>query len=483
MRILHVSSECAPWAKTGGLGDVVGALPDALCRAEPGVQAAAVLPYYRAAKQALSKRGLAPIDTGIVADVNLGATTARVRFLRLDQPNRAPTLFAANDPAFDREGLYGHEDDALRFLLLCKAVVGVGSKLLGGQPDIIHAHDWHAALIPGLVATNARVLLPHTRTVLTLHNLAYQGICSKDTLAITGLPWDVFNLDAFEWYDHLNLLKGGIACADAVTTVSPTYAREIKTPEFGANLDGFLRRQRIFGILNGIDTDEWNPANDPQLAAQYDLEHLDDKRKVRADLLRICEWPELPEVPLFGVVSRMTAQKGLDLVAALVSELYDMPARLVVLGTGQPDLQDAFRLAARHYTWNVRTQIAFDAPLSHKIIAGCDALLVPSRFEPCGLTQMYAMRCGTVPIVHATGGLVDTVHDPGDAALARGEGTGFAFEHPTAFGLRWAMTRAVKMFREQPAGWRAIQRAGMQRDWSWTRSASHYLDLYRAIAR
>lgn len=483
MRILHVSSECAPWAKTGGLGDVVGALPDALARAQPGVQAAAVLPYYRAAKTALAKRNLSPIDTGVVADVNLGATTARVRFLRVDQPNRAPVFFAANDAAFDRDGLYGFDDDPLRFILLCKAVVGVGSKLLGGPPDILHAHDWHAALIPGLVATNARALLPNTRTAMTLHNLAYQGICSKDTLPITGLPWDVFHLDAYEWYDHVNLLKGGIACADAVTTVSPTYAREIKTPEFGCNLDGFLRKQRIFGILNGIDTDEWNPATDPNLAAHYDIDRLDDKRKVRADLLRICDWPELPDVPLFGVVSRMTAQKGLDLVAALVSELYDMPARLVVLGTGQPDLQDAFRLAARHYTWNVRTQIAFDAPLSHKIIAGCDALLVPSRFEPCGLTQMYAMRCGTVPVVHATGGLVDTVTDPGDAGLARGEGTGFAFEHPTVVGLRWAMKRAVRMFREQPEGWRAIQRAGMQRDWSWKRSAGHYLELYRALLR
>src|SRR5690606_3161145 len=302
MRILHVSSECGPWAKTGGLGDVVGALPDALWRAEPGNEAAAVLPSYRAVKAALAKRNLPPVDTGIVADVNLGATTARVRFLRLDQPNRAPTFFAANDPAYDREGLYGHDDDALRFILLCKATVGVGSRLLGGPPDIIHAHDWHAALIPGLVATNARVLLPRTRTVLTLHNLAYQGICSKDTLPITGLPWEVFNLDAFEWYDHMNLLKGGIACADAVTTVSPTYAREIKTPEFGANLDGFLRRQRIFGILNGIDIDEWNPGSDPNLAAHCDLERLDKKREVRADLLRICDWPELPDVPLFGVV-------------------------------------------------------------------------------------------------------------------------------------------------------------------------------------
>jgi starch synthase len=485
MRILHVASECAPWAKSGGLGDVVGALPDALCRTpgEAKIEAATVLPLYRSAKAALAKQGLTPQDTGVVADVKLGAATARVRFLRLDRPDRATTYFAANDAAFDRDGLYGHDDDALRFILLCKSVVGVAARLLGGAPDVIHAHDWHTALIPGLVATNARRLLPHTRTVLTLHNLAYQGICPKDLLLLTGLPWDVFHLDAFEWYDNINLLKGGVALADATTTVSPTYAREIKQPELGANLHEFLRRRPIFGILNGIDTSEWDPATDVHLAAHYDVDRLDDKRAVRADLLRICEWPELPEVPLFGVVSRMTAQKGLDLVAALVSELHGMPARLVVLGTGEPGLEESFQLAARHYTQNVRTQIAFDGPLSHKIIAGCDALLVPSRFEPCGLTQMYAMRCGTVPVVHATGGLADTVHDPGDAALARGEGTGFAFEHSTVVGLRWAMRRAVRMFREQPEGWRAIQRVGMQRDWSWRRSAAEYLRLYRALCR
>lgn len=482
MRILHISSECAPWAKTGGLGDVVGALPDALHRAD-GVSAAVVLPFYRAAKTALAKQGLTPYDTGVVADVSLGAMTARVRFLRLDRPGRAPTLFAANDAAFDRDGLYGHEDDALRFILLCKSVVGVAAELMGGPVDILHAHDWHAALIPGLIATSARSLHPRARTVLTLHNLAYQGICSKELLAITGLPWSAFHLEGFEWYDQLNLLKGGIAYANAVTTVSPTYAREIKSPEFGGSLTDFLRRRQVLGLLNGIDTDEWNPAGDPHLAARYDADHLELKRAVRADLLRICDWPELPDVPTFGVVSRMTAQKGLDLVASIVPELHDMPARLVVLGTGEPGLEDSFRLAARHFTRNVRTQIAFDVPLSHKLIAGCDGLLVPSRFEPCGLTQMYAMRCGTVPVVHATGGLADTVRDPGDAGLARGEGTGFSFEHPTVQGLRWAMRRAVRMYRAHPDGWRAIQRAGMQRDWSWRRSAGDYLNLYKALHR
>lgn len=483
MRILHVSSECAPWAKTGGLGDVVGALPDALVRADPRVEAAVVLPLYRAAKTALAKQNLVPQDTGVVADVAIGPATARVRFLRVDRPDHAPTFFAQCDSAFDREGIYGHDDDTIRFILLCKAVVGVAKELMGGPIDVMHAHDWHAALIPGLLATNARALHPGTRSVLTLHNLVYQGMCSKELMPLTGLSWDVFHPEAYEWHDAINLLKGGIATADAVTTVSPTYAREIKTEEFGANLHGFLRNHRVFGLLNGIDTDEWNPAADPHLAARYDADHLDGKRAVRAELLRLCDWPELPRVPLLGVVSRMTTQKGLDLVAELAPKLQDLPARLVVLGSGGPKLEEAFRMAARHNPHTVRTQIAFDVPLSHKIIAGCDALLVPSRFEPCGLTQMYAMRCGTVPVVHATGGLADTVHDPGDAALARGEGTGFAFEHPTVMGLWWALSRATRMFREHPEGWRNIARAGMTRDWSWRRSANEYLGLYRALQR
>lgn len=483
MRILHVTSECAPWAKSGGLGDVVGALPDALARASDKIETATVMPYYRKAKQSVAKQGLTPEDTGVVADVRLGATTARVRFLRLDRPGRTPVLFAANDAAFDRDGLYGHEDDPLRFILLSKAVVGVGKRLLSGAPDIIHAHDWHTALIPGLVATSGRGLLPRTRTVLTLHNIAYQGVCSKELLPVTGLPWEAFHMEAFEWWDNINLLKGGIAMANAVTTVSPTYARELESVQFGGRLAGFLRKQNIFGILNGVDVEEWDPATDSHLDAHYDLDHLDQKRQVRKALLDICAWPEQPDVPLFGVVSRMTGQKGLDLVAQLASELYGMPARLVVLGTGEPQLEDAFRLAARNYSWNVRTQIDFNVPLSHKLIAGCDALLVPSRFEPCGLTQMYAMRCGTVPIVHKTGGLADTVHDPGDHGLARGGGTGFVFEHPTVIGLRWAMQRAANMFRHNPQGWRAIQRAGMRRDWSWRRSAADYLGLYQALCR
>ena len=471
MRILHLSSECAPWAKSGGLGDVVGALPDGLIRAEEGVQCAVVLPLYRAAKEALNERGLSLVDTGIIADVNLGNVTARVRYLRLDREGKATVFFAACDAAYDRDGIYGHSDDGERFILLCKATVGVAKQLMGGEPDILHTHDWHAALAAALVQTSARALLPNTKTVLTLHNLAYQGVFSKELVPISGLGWEHFNMECAEWHDHLSLLKAGIALADAVTTVSPTYAREIRTPKFGANLDGFLRRRRLYGILNGIDTEEWNPANDPHVQGSWSADDLSGKDEARADLMSVCQWPDRKDVPTLGIVSRMTSQKGLDLVAALVPELHAIPARLVVLGTGQPELEDAFKRAARYHQQDVRAQIAFDVPMSHKVIAGCDALLLPSRFEPCGLTQMYAMQMGTIPIVHATGGLADTVDSS----------RGFSFDHPTVQGLRWAIDQAVQTYRRAPERWRAMQQTSMRTDWSWARSAREYLALYRSL--
>lgn len=478
MRILHLTSECAPWAKSGGLGDVLGALPDALNRAEDGVQAATVMPLYRRAKTAIAERGLTLSQTGIVADVQLGDVTAQVRFLRLDRRGSV-VFFAANDAAFDRDGLYGYDDDGMRFILFCKAVVGVGPKLMGGVPDVVHCHDWHAALAAALIRTNARHLYPGTRTFLTLHNLAYQGVFSKELVPVSGLGWEHFHMDCAEYHDRLNLLKAGIALADVVTTVSPTYAREVKTPAFGANLDGLMRKVPVHGILNGIDTEEWDPENDPHVQGSWNADDLSGKQQARAALLEQCEWEDRPGQPLLAVVSRMTGQKGLDLITAIVPELHHLGARLVVLGTGEPGLEEAFRAAARIYTQNVRTSTTFNVPLSHAIIAGADMILLPSRFEPCGLTQLYGMRMGSVPVVHATGGLADTVRDPGDAALARGEGTGFAFAHPTVQGLRWALGRAVRMYRKHPEAWAAVQRAGMRSDWSWERSARTYLDLYR----
>ena len=315
-------------------------------------------------------------------------------------------------------------------------------------------------------------MYPKTHTVLSLHNLAYQGVLDKELMPLSGLGWEQFTMECAEWYDHINLLKAGISLADAVTTVSPTYAREIRTPEFGCELDGFLRRFPVHGILNGIDDAVWNPEEDPHVRGSWTAEDLSGKAEARAALLELCEWEDKPDVPILGIVSRMTAQKGLDLVARLVPELHDMPARLVVLGTGEPGLESAFREAARIYTHNVRADISFNEPLSHEVIAGSDMLLVPSRFEPCGLTQMYAMRMGTVPVVHRTGGLADTVRD---------YHTGFVFDHATVEGLRWALQRAVDTFRHRRSHWEQIQKHGMNTDWSWAPSARRYLGLYDAL--
>lgn len=465
----------------------MGALPGALARA--GVdRVGVVLPLYREAREALAARGESLEDTGIVERVALGGHGVDVRFLRLARASGPEQFFAACDAAFDRPGLYSdpqagrdHGDNLHRFALLCRATVQAGARLLGGVPDILHAHDWQAALAPALVAGQARAWLPHTRTVLTIHNLAYQGVFDAEGFGLTGLEHWLWHPEAAEFHGHLSLLKAGAATADAVTTVSPTYAREIQTPAYGCNLDGFLARIGVVGILNGVDTSVWSPACDPHIAAPFDPADLGGKAACRTALHQACDWDEEPGVMLLGVVGRFAGQKGLDLIADLVPDLHGLGARLVVLGTGEPALEGRFRQLAETYQDNLRVRVAFDEGLSHRIIAGCDALLVPSRFEPCGLTQLYAMAYGTVPVVHAVGGLVDTVEDPGDRGLVEGQGTGFVFRHPSVVGLRWAVERAAGIFRHHPAGWRAIMQAGMARDFSWDGPAQATLALYRRL--
>ncbi|MEM9488346.1 MAG: glycogen/starch synthase, partial [Myxococcota bacterium] len=313
-----------------------------------------------------------------------------------------------------------------------------------------------------------------------------QGVFHKDVISQLGLDWSqVFKLERMEYHDMAGYLKGGVSYADAVTTVSPSYAREIVTSQFGHGLDIFLRHQarNLLGILNGIDTDVWDPATDPHIAANYTENSLDKKAECRRALAEEFGLTIEDGQMLVGVVSRFTGQKGLDLIADLVPELHWMGVKLVVLGSGDPGLQDRFRYLAHIFGDNISARIGFDVAQSRRVYSGVDAVLVPSRFEPCGLTQLYAMRYGSVPVVHAVGGLRDTVSDPGDAALQRGQGTGFRFDHPTATGLRWALGRAVRVFRQNPSGWRAIMRAGMSQDWSWDRSARTYLQLYRHLVR
>jgi starch synthase len=491
LKIALIASEAVPWCKSGGLADVVGALPralrDAAAAAEDAVEVALFLPMYRQVRDSLARHGHVLEDTGNAGRAPMGLGRSEpFRVLRATGDAGESVYFIDAPHRFDRDGLYNDAsnrafvDNGERFALLCRAAIEVMPRVMDGPPDILHAHDWQASLAPIYLATRYRHVMPNTRSVLTIHNLAYQGVLPSGLGGHLDLDHDFFRMERGEFYGNINLLKGGMAYADAVTTVSPSYAREIRTPHFGCELDGFIRvHVPVHGILNGVDEASWDPATDRQIPARYDAEELAGKEVCRATLLEAAGLKPRPGEALLGVVSRFAGQKGLDLVADLVPELAGLGARLVVLGDGDPAMESRFRYLGWVFSDHVTVRVGFDPALSHRIIAGADMILVPSRFEPCGLTQLYGMRYGTVPVVHAVGGLRDTVLDPGDAALARGEGTGFRFEHPTVDGLRWALARALRMYREDPAGWRAVMRAGMTQDFSWARSAEAYLGLYR----
>ena len=487
MRVLHVSSEVAPWSQSGGLADVAASLPAAITVDDPSVETAVVSPLYRGVAERLAAAG-APLDDGIAHEVVLGAGRFPVR-VRGARPSRGPAVWMVESPLFDRDGMYqapggaDHADNHVRFGVLCKAAVDLGDRLLGGPLDVLHGHDWQAALAP--VYLRLDPARGRTAAVMTVHNLAFRGIVPTAAVDDLGLPWELYSMHRMEFWGQLCLLKGGLAFADAITTVSPTYAREILTPERGEGLDGFLRWdvERLVGIVNGIDDEAWDPATDAELAAPYSAADPSGKAHCRAELAAELDLAVAPQTPIIGVVSRLAGQKGLDLVADLVPQLHTIGARLVVLGSGERELEDRFRWLTERFTTDLRAIIGFDVALSRRIYGGCDLFLMPSRFEPCGIGQLYAMRYGAVPVVCAVGGLVDTVIDPGDAELAAGHGTGFRFEHPTVDGLRWALVRAVRLFHERRDGFRTLRAAAMRRDSSWRASAREYLQLYRAAVR
>jgi starch synthase len=486
LRVLHVSSEVAPFAQSGGLADVVAGLPAA--QAALGADAAVLVPLYRGVEQKLAVAGIT-LDGGTPLPFDLGtwhvpaslriAMVGRVRYGFLD----IPALYDRPGHLYGPHGAAEFGDNAIRFGALGKAVVTAGPKLFGASPDVIHVHDWQG----GPAAVFARDAdLPST-IVATIHNLAYRGIFPKSVMHELGLPWSMFNYRQLEFYDQVCLLKGACAVADVVTTVSPTYAKEILTPERGEALDGFLRADvpRVVGIVNGIDTLFWDPATDRALPANYSAAKLAGKARCRAALVAEVGLPVADHEPVIGVIARMTGQKGLDLVADVVPWLATIAgegagARLVVLGAGEHHLEERFRWLARTFDQHVHTTIGFDIGFARRIYAGCDLFVMPSRFEPCGLGQLYAMRYGTIPIVHAVGGLSDTVDDPGDAELARGHGTGIRFDHASPEALGFAIARGVRLFHDRDA-FLQLQRSAMARDSSWTASATEYLSLYRSL--
>jgi len=480
VRVLHVASEVAPFAQSGGLADVLAGLPGA--EAGHGMDVAVLVPLYRgvadrlaAAATALAPAAAFPLEVG-VHRLDVAIRTAQIAGVRHG--------FLECAALYDRAGgLYGPHgaaefaDNALRFAALGKAAVTAGAGLLGGAPDILHLHDWQA----GAAAIYARLAELPARIVTTIHNLAYRGIFPKDAMTELGIPWSMFTIDQVEFYDQISFLKAGLALADAVTTVSPTYAQEILTPERGEALDGFLRtRPRLVGIANGIDAVAWDPATDPALPAAFSHDRLAGKATCRARLAEEMGLPLADDDVVIGVIARMTDQKGLDLVADIVPELARLGARLVVLGSGDPALEQRFTWLAGVFREHVAVRIGFDGNLARRIYAGSDVFAMPSRFEPCGLGQLYAMRYGAIPVAHAVGGLRDTVRDPGDAELAQGHGTGVLFAPAMASELVHGLERVVALLRDRDTR-ATLRRAAMLRDSSWTASALDYVRLYESL--
>lgn len=481
MRVLHVASEVAPFAQSGGLADVVAGLPAAL--ASHGLEVGVLVPLYRGVEARLGAAGhVLELGTPLAIELGPHRFTGSLRVARV---GRVRYGFVDIPVLYDREGtMYGPggpaewTDNHLRFGALGKAALVAGPALLGGPPDVVHAHDWQGAA----AAIFARVAGGRCAIIQTIHNLAFRGIYPKSAMADLGIPWSLFTTSQIEFWDQVCLLKGGIAAADVTTTVSPSYAREILTPERGEALDGFLRWEvkRLVGIVNGIDVQEWNPATDPALPVPFSAQALDERARGRDQLLAEFGLVAPPGEPLLGVIARMSDQKGLDLIAEVVPHLVQLGARMIVLGSGEPAIEDRFRWLGETFREHLAVHIGFDLPMSRRIYGGIDLFVMPSRFEPCGLGQLYAMRYGAIPIVHAVGGLRDTVMDPGDIDLARGLGTGIRFEPPTVEALYLAIRRGVALFRD-PVTFAKLRRAAMARDSSWTASAHQYVQLYRSL--
>jgi starch synthase len=476
--VVFVASEGVPFSKTGGLADVIGSLPQAL--AEQELEVSVFLPRYRKTEVGEPVEGASsvtlPLGAGFrFASIQDGGTLKGVRYYLMDLPE-----------FFDREGLYqdpatgkDYPDNHLRFAALSMGALEF-IKRLGPPPDIIHCHDWQTGLLPVYLRRNYRSdrYYSATRSVYTIHNVAYHGEFPHGALREISLDDAVFTLDGLEYFGKVNLLKGGIFFADALTTVSPKYAEEIQTPEFGAGLEGALKRQssRLRGILNGVDYEVWDPATDPLIPANFSPENLSGKRECKRVLLEKMgvEQPELSR-PLLGIVSRFDRQKGFDLLAEIAEELAKLDVYLVVLGSGAREYEELFERLAQRHTGKFLVKIAYDNGLAHLIEAGSDIFLMPSRYEPCGLNQMYSLKYGTVPVVRATGGLENTIE-----AFDGSTGTGFKFYDYRGAELLDAIGRALEAFR-WPRLWHKIMVNGMQKDFSWGSSARAYAELYREL--
>ncbi|MEC9339845.1 MAG: glycogen synthase GlgA [Pseudomonadota bacterium] len=475
-RVLFVASEAYPLAKTGGLADVAGALPGAL--RDLGVDARLLLPAYRGVREAFD-------GTDRVA--RLVVDSHRVVLWQGQLPGGCPVYLIDVPALFDREGDPYHDasgqpwaDNAARFALFCRVaeLIACAEAGLDWCPDLVHCNDWQSGLVPVRLAARSR----RPRTVFTIHNLAYQGLFPAETFSRLDLPPGSWSLDGVEFHGQVSFIKGGIAYADRVTTVSPSYAREIQTPETGAGLEGLLRHRReaLSGILNGIDTAVWNPARDPHLPQRYSVVQLAGKAYNKAALQE--EFGMRPDArrPLCCFIGRLVEQKGADLLLRQLPQLLAAGGQLLILGSGDKTLETQLVQAAAARPDAVAARIGYDEALAHRLQGGADLLLMPSRFEPCGLNQLYAMAYGTVPVVHAVGGLADSVTEATSATIGDGSAGGFRFQAMTSDAFGRAIERALALYRDAQ-DWLALRRVIMAKDHSWRRSAEVYLDLYRAL--
>lgn len=483
MHVVFAAPECAPFVKTGGLGEVLGALPKSI--ATQGHRVSLYVPLYRTVRQWLEQQPDAAEPAVILSSVTI-PFAQKNRFVRVldgGQREGVQTYFVDCPEFFDREGVYGpagdnYPDNALRYGLYCRAVLE-SCKLLG-VPDVVHVHDWQGAFVPLLLATTyaADPLLRDAATVFTVHNGGYQGSFPEEELRDLLLPASTLRSAGLIAEGEANPFAAGLRFADAITTVSPGYAEELKTAEYGEGLEDFYRERgdAFSGILNGIDDVLWNPATDPSLAAHYSAADLRGKQECRRDLLHAFAADDTPEsTAVVGIVSRIAAQKGFDLIVEAMASVAYEDILLLILGTGEPDLEEAIRALAQEHPERLRVNCDFEEALAHKIQAGSDLTLMPSRYEPSGLTQMYSLRYGTVPVVRATGGLRDTVQDGP-------EGDGFLFEEYSAAALKQALQRALQEFQDKPR-WQERMRRGMERDLGWEAPARQYIQVYeQAIA-
>lgn len=486
MLIIQISPEVYPYAKTGGLADVVGSLPEHL--ESLGNKIVIFMPLFKKVKENVNNL----VNTGISVNIPIGDSVRKGNIWKTAphlQTAKTEVYFIQRDEYFHRDTLYGTEhgdfaDNAERFIFFSRAVLEA-VKQLNLKPDIVHCHDWQSSLVPVYLKTiyKNEPCFASAKTVLTIHNLAYQGLFWHWDMKLTGLDWSLFNWRQLEFWGKLNFLKGGIVFSDAITTVSPTYAKEIQTQEYGCGIEGVLQTNtgKLSGIINGIDYSQWNPELDTLIPAKFSAKNIKGKSACKKHLQQKCELP-VKDVPVIGMITRLADQKGLDLVVSIFEELMKQELQFVVLGTGEEKYHRMFRDISQKYRDKVAVFIMFNNQLAHEIEAGSDMFLMPSRYEPCGLNQIYSLKYGTVPIVRSTGGLADTITNAVPETLKNGAANGFAFKNYSAQELLQTILKALDTYKNKTT-WAKIRKNGMTQDWSWKRSAREYTDLYKKLRK